>query len=81
MAHPTRVGRRVGALYKKLGHPWHRVCSISWIAEARGMACTVNTYRDITTAEKTEEIVLTILAADIFLMSRAILLLNFCFTL
>ena len=24
MAHPTRVGRRVGALHKKLGHPWHR---------------------------------------------------------
>ena len=22
MAHPTRVGRRVGALHKKLGHPW-----------------------------------------------------------
>ena len=21
MAHPTRVGRRVGALHKKLGHP------------------------------------------------------------
>ena len=25
MAHPTRVGRRVGALHKKLGHPWCRV--------------------------------------------------------
>ena len=24
MAHPTRVGRRVGALHKKLGHPWVR---------------------------------------------------------
>ena len=22
MAHPTRVGRRVRALHKKLGHPW-----------------------------------------------------------
>ena len=22
MAHPTRVGRRVGALHKELGHPW-----------------------------------------------------------
>ena len=25
MAHPTRVGRRVGALHKKLGHPWSKV--------------------------------------------------------
>ena len=25
MAHPTRVGRRVGALHKKLGHPWLRL--------------------------------------------------------
>ena len=25
MAHPTRVGRRVGALHKKLGHPWAKV--------------------------------------------------------
>ena len=25
MAHPTRVGRRVGALHKKLGHPWIRL--------------------------------------------------------
>ena len=25
MAHPTRVGRRVAALHKKLGHPWFRV--------------------------------------------------------
>ena len=24
MAHPTRIGRRVGALHKKLGHPWYR---------------------------------------------------------
>ena len=24
MAHPTRVGRRVGALHKKLGHPWSK---------------------------------------------------------
>ena len=27
MAHPTRVGRRVGALRKKLGHPWSETCS------------------------------------------------------
>ena len=29
MAHPTRVGRRVGALHKKLGHPWFRDTSHS----------------------------------------------------
>ena len=34
MAHPTRVGRRVGALHKKLGHPWFnlikQLTEVSW---------------------------------------------------
>ena len=28
MAHPTRVGRKVGALHKKLGHPWPKPIKI-----------------------------------------------------
>ena len=34
MAHPTRVGRRVGALHKKLGHPWVRMNSFIRMLDA-----------------------------------------------
>ena len=39
MAHPTRVGRRVGALHKKLGHPCSKLTLdqknevLSWVDE------------------------------------------------
>ena len=37
MAHPTRVDRRVGALHKKLGHPWFRACNLPFNFEENVM--------------------------------------------
>ena len=53
MAHPTRVGRRVGALHKKLGHPWLNMTTLGPDHFGHNIRMVIKTEAAITAPEST----------------------------